>query len=885
MNVRSSIGLIGVFLALFWIFGLMLALDRARVDEAFIMPSLKSAGNVAIDSVVVARKSKGKEAAEYQFARKDDAWTLRQGNQAIKVEAFRLSNLIKEVREAKRDADVNTSGSPADFGLAPPQATVTLSGKVRKPADEKKLDSDEATGPTREWSLYLGNDSPDKKYVYVSTSDNPTKVLAVPRQSLLAVLFKNANDLRSKRLFDFSEPTVQAFSLTEGSTEISAMKSRGGAWLLVKPNLGYADYEGPPLPKESPPGAKAPEGGLKSLINAIAAVRVDSEDDFVPPAVDTLPRNDLVAGKEKLRIQIFSGDDKKPTEETLLVGRQEGEYYYARLATDEGTFKLPRKLLQPIFDALKSPDTLRSRDLTPVSIKEADAATLTVGKDESRFALADSKTWYVTLPGSSQAPANGRNVDAMLDALQGRRDVLAFKDVADADAAKVDAELGFDAPQAAAAVYLNGIEMGKDAKLDDPKLKKDAKPAVSWQFGKTEKDQVWVKRTMADGPAARFTVNKSVLEKIVPREGLLGYLEPSLPKLSVKDIVRMEIDRGGKAVVLERKNDGWILKDAAGDTPADVRKVEELAKRYSDLQVRRWVKKLDAKDDLDALGLKSPALSLTFTVKKDQLQAEAIGRALAQLGGITNGPALVTLGSAWNNLQLGTEKVTLKFGKDAPDKDDAGTLFVQHSKTGRLGLLPSIFATVLRESDYRDRSTILQPQVHLAALLTGAPTQPFAAFLDASPLATGQLGRGDASQVKKLHITIRTPVELRSFAFVRKDKTWVDQSGLKEFQADDEHINTVAELAARLEMNRVVLLAGGPKADQKLTPKDATMVIDAVMTDLRVVTVTVGANFESLGYFTQVSTWPGAVFLLNPDRVQPILRGATYFAKERVAAN
>ena len=227
----------------------------------------------------------------------------------------------------------------------------------------------------------------------------------------------------------------------------------------------------------------------------------------------------------------------------------------------------------------------------------------------------------------------------------------------------------------------------------------------------------------------------------------------------------------------------------------------------------------------------------------------------------------------------------LKFGKDATDKDDAGNVFIQHSKSDRLGLLPSIFATVLRESDYRDRSTILQPQVHLAALLTGAAAAPFAALLDASPLAIGQLGRGDASQVKELRVTIRTPVEVRSFAFVRKDKSWVDQSGLKEFQADDEHINTVAELVARLDMNRVVLLTGGPKTDQKLTPKDATMAIDAVMSDLRVVNVTVGANFESLGYFTQVSTWPGAVFLLNPDRVQPILRGATFFAKERVAAN
>src|SRR5882724_7724401 len=100
MNVRSSIGLVGVFLALFWVFGLMLSLDRARVDEAFVMPSLKSATNVEIDAVVVERKAKGKDADEFHFTHKDDVWTLRQGKQAIKVDTFRLRDLIKEMREA-----------------------------------------------------------------------------------------------------------------------------------------------------------------------------------------------------------------------------------------------------------------------------------------------------------------------------------------------------------------------------------------------------------------------------------------------------------------------------------------------------------------------------------------------------------------------------------------------------------------------------------------------------------------------------------------------------------------------------------------------------------------------------------------------------------------
>lgn len=872
MNIRSPIVMIGIFLALFWTLGLLLTLDRVpRVDEAYVLPTFKAASNIEIDTVAVDRQTKGGEPVEFRFARKDDDWTLRQGSQSIKVDAFKLRDLIKEVREAKRDPDVRVTDNPASYGLQPPQATIVLSGKQKRKGDD--------AGPVREWKLLLGSETPDKKYVYAATSDRPGLVFALPRNSLNAVFFKNANDLRSKRLFDFSEPTVQSFTIKEGANELEVKKTDDGAWLLMKPNLGYADFEGPQLPKGAPPPEKTPEGGIKNLLAAIAAVRVDSEDDFVPPAPDTLERNDLVPGKEKIRIQIFSGETKKPTEETLLVGRQDKDYYYARLATDEGAFKIPAKVLTPILDALKSPATLRNTDLSPIPAKEADAVTLTIGKDEARFVrLGEPPVWQVELGTSPQTPANGKAVDAMLDALQGRRGVLKFKDVADADAAKFDAELGFDQPQASAAIFLQGVDAGKP--------KKDAKPAETIVFGKTEGDQVWVKRTMPDGPTARFAVAKSVLDKAIPREGSLGFLETVLPKVAPQNITRIEIDRAGKVLTLHKKDNRWFLKDAAGNIAADGRKIEEIARAFSGLPIRRWVKKLDAKDDLAPLGLKTPDLSLTLTLKKDQLGAAAVGSAIGQLGGIMNDPALVALGSAWGNVQLDGEKVVIAFGKEPTDKDDANNLYVKHSQSDRIGLAPTPFANLLRTTDFRDRSTILQPQVVLAAAIVGAPaSQSVNGILSGSPLATGHLGRGEGASVKSLRVMIRTPIEVRTFSFNRDAKGWTDQSGLKEFQIDDEHVTTVADLVASLPVSRFVSLTGGPRDDQKLTAKDATIVIDAVMNDLRPVTVTIGANFDNHGTFMQTTTWPGAIFFVSPERVQPLLQGAGFFAKERLAGN
>ncbi len=892
MNSRNTIAVVAAFLMMFWIFGLVVSLGKTKADETALFPTLKSLSNYEIDEILVERK-KAKEPDEFRFTRNGEQWSLDQGKQTIKVDALRVRELMREVRDARRDEETTVPNDPAGYGIKPPRYVITLTGHPPK-KDDKKPDM------TREkqWKLLVGNDSIDKKFVYVASSDRPGRVFAVPRTSVNSIFFKNANDVRSKRPFDFSEASVQSVVLKEGAAEFEVKKTAGGTWLIVKPNLGYADFEGAPPAKDAPLSAPAPEGALKSLIAAIAAVRVDSEDDFVPPASDTLQRNDLVAGKEHLRIQIFSGDEKKPTEETLLVGREEKDSYYARLATDEGTFKLPKKLLAPIFEAIKTPEKLRSRDLSPITIKEADAIILTQGKDEARILSGgDPKVTQVELPGAGRSPANTKAVEALLEALQGRRDVIAFKDVADADAAKADAELGFDFPQATIAVYLGGIEpskdafgkdgkdpfgkdpFGKDTKKEEPTLKKDAKPAGTWQFGKADKDQVWVKRTMADGPTARFAISKGAFDKILPREGLLGFVETSLPKVNAFDVVRIDIDRGGNKVTLNKSGDRWMLHDAAGDVAADAKKVDEVVRQLSALPIRRWVKKIDAKDDLDTYGLKSPGVTVTLGVKLDKLNAQTIGSALGQLSGVMNDPAFAALGAAWSNIHLAGEKVVVKFGKEATDSD-AGALFVQHSKSDRLSLAPAMTANFLRDTDFRDRSTVLQPEVHIAALAVGTP-----GFLSASPLITAQLGRGGSGQVKQLRVTVRTPVEVRTFSFARKDKNWTDQSGLKEFQLDEENVNILADLVGRLDFNRIVLLKGGPKADQKLTPKDASLVIDATMSDLTPITLTIGANFEGIGYFAQSSTWPGAVFLLDSTRVQPLLRGASFFAKERVAAN
>jgi len=218
--------------------------------------------------------------------------------------------------------------------------------------------------------------------------------------------------------------------------------------------------------------------------------------------------------------------------------------------------------------------------------------------------------WQIELTGSSRTPANAKAIEALLDALQGRRDVLAFKDVPDAEAAKVRRGPRLRcAAGRPAAVYLGGIDNGKDAKKDEPALKKDAKPAVSWQFGKTDKDQglgeaqAW--RT-APRPASRST-NPALEKNPAARRAARLSRTIAAEDQSERHRENSRSTAAAKIVALEKKNDRWMLKRRgrryAGRRSQNRRSSPRV---YSGLEIRRWVKKLDPKDDRELFGLKSP---------------------------------------------------------------------------------------------------------------------------------------------------------------------------------------------------------------------------------------------------------------------------------------
>ena len=886
MTRSSSVGLIALFLGIFWLYGLIAATTRTKYDDTRVMPLfVANSDRYVIDRVELARTPTGGTQEEYVFTlAADDLWHLRQGDQSIKVEGFRIKEMISQARGATRDPEVALENNPAAYGLEPPQATVTFSGVRKKKIDLEepmdKADKDKTPPAEKEtWKLYLGKESRDKKFVYVGSSDRPGRVFAVGRTDLGSFFFGGPNDLRSKRLFDFNEPIVVGFTIKETGTtprELVVKKEPSGTWKILKPFEDFADFEGP-APSKAPEAREA-LGGLKGLITSIATLRVDSDNDFIPAAADNLKKYELEPGKESLRIDISSGNELKPTVDSLLVGKRERDFVYARLGSDEGVFKLRNKYLDPILAALDDPKKFRSIDLAPMPIKDADLVTIKQGKDEARFLATaptmpdpkgpgDQRLWQIDVAGKREA-VRSQGIEKLLETLQGRRDILAFKD---GDAKKLDAEMGLDAPTLVVNVYKNAVAVDPKTKNAEPK--KDAKAELILEFGKIEGDAVAVRRT-AGGQVDRFTVAKSVPETIVPKEGFLAYLDLAFPRTSVGEVSQIELERGGKTIVVKKgAGDFWKL---GTDKPvsADVAKIGQLLREVAAPPVVRWVKTLDPKDDLASYGLKSPTLKLTLFEKTNQLSPQTIGSALGQLAGVLGNPGLAALGAAVANqtADAGT-KAILAVGNHSKD-DDA--YYATHTGTQRLGLVPAGLVKALEAVNLRDPALVLAPGYETIAVLVGNP-----GLLAASPLATSVVGTGDAAQVQELKVRVRTPVELRTFAFRRDGKSWTDAAGLKEFHVDEARIDQAANLVVATNVGRWVAIAGGPTADEKLTVDDASLVIEAIGKNGKTTTLTVGAEVPRVGYFAQSSAMPGAVFLVPPGAVRQMLTGASFFARDR----
>lgn len=939
MNFKSTALLFGLLLAMLWTFGVMLAVKRGSVDDNAVLPSLQGDPDVVIDSVIITR-DKDKKSEKIVFTKDKDNWRMQQPPLAtsVRVESFKVTQIVNQVKDARRDDEADTTSNLSFYDLDRPSVVITLKGH-----SEKRKDDEKVKGPEKEWKLNIGKDQGG--FVYVTSSDRPSKVAAIKKSSLDSVFFADTSSLRPKNLLDVIDSTARLIDIKQSKSdagpakELEFRKNDDGTWRFVKPNFGLADSEGPKAPENklavTPPPKQ--EGGVKGLLNAISGIRVGSDVDFVPLSDAALASYGLEDGKESLRIVVSSGGDKKDkkddakkddaledsSKDALLIGFkvQGKDQYYARLSTDPGVVKIDAKLLEPILAALKDPGKLRSRDLIPAETKNVDAIDLRQGKDLNvlvKLRRPDEKAWQVYF-GSEAKKADDRAVQSLIETLQARREVKDFLDIPEADAKKKDADLGFTPPTAEIVLYSDGIEKPKDDKKDDkdkeekkkedkkdekkdqePKLKKDAKPLVTLVFGKAEGDLIYVKRTTQDGGVARMQVTKSVFDKAFPAQGAIAFLDSSLPVIDDNKITGLELERGkDKYVVMKgrgEQSDRWLLKDIkdyAGKNFADTPQMNTILSLVGNLRAQKWVDKLDPKADLDKYGLAKPDVTVTVNVGKDQFTPSAIAGIVGLFATGTADGAVVGIAA----LQAASDKdkgdtVTFKFGSEVKEKEkdkETTVVYATRSGTDLLFQVSPAVVKVLKDADLRDRSWLSMLQPILDASLVGMAAAPegLGPLWLGKPLTTGRvISSLDPTRVYEIKLAIRSRYELRSLAFRWnvKDKTWEDRSGLLEFTADADKIKQFLEWISELNAERFIFLSGGAQEEQKLSAKDATLKIDIAQDNGKTLTLTVGAPNDGRGYFATTSAWPEVVFQLPATRIEPILDGAAYFAKPRVAA-
>jgi hypothetical protein len=630
MNFRTTTILFGLLLAVLWVLGLMLAIRKPGLDDAFVMPRLANLNKDAINYVEVKKGDKS-----YLFIKdKDKGWLLKESpsDQEVRAEGRKVDDLVEELRTA-RHANAEVTDLTRDlkrWGLQPPKITVTL-----KDTSPSGLEAE----------FYIGEESGDKAFVYCSSSERKRDVLAVKRSSISSVFITDIDDFRVRRLLTGTDLTVKRIKLVENkdgkTTELALEEVGDNSWKFIAPKYGAAQFASMTAAPKGPPKLDKldkldkqtkQDQSIFSLINAVTGLRAER---FEP--INTTMRID--EKKALLRIELETSEggklpkkDKekgKFTKEVLLIGdklrkakEDDPVQYYAQLLGDNSVVVVDGKLLEPVFAMLKDSKLLRSRDVAQFEIADVDAADVFKdAKDFVKLYLRD-RQWLLFAPDITPRKASNSTVDGpggLLAAIQGKNEIAdsGFVDTDTEQKLKdVEAKFAKDKILATVSVWSESLEPEKEAKKDEkkddkkddkkdvkdkkdekkddkkdakdgkkddkkdeivrPETKKDAKPLVTLTFVGLTTDKVLVKREAKDSDPVYFELAKADFDKIVPPEMALTFFDTSLTTFDFKDVNKLELvrrqDKEGEKFVLDKvaKKDEPKKDDVKKDEPKKV---------------------------------------------------------------------------------------------------------------------------------------------------------------------------------------------------------------------------------------------------------------------------------------------------------------------------
>lgn len=859
MNFRTTYILFGILLAVLALFLLSQVLGpRLKEDLLYVLPSLheEKIDEKDIATVEIDASPPRYPQEKLTFTRSGRAWRIQPLD--VRADRFAVDQIIGDVFRASREENaVDVTSDLKQFGLDRPGAVVTL----------KKL-------PDHEWKLNLGDQSGggDSAVVYVTSSDRTHDVMAV-RRSQLGALFvrepgpapgkggeaeeryrlKTASDFRSRELLGEGvvnlPDSVEQLSLRPaGAPAVVLKKAEGTRWRFEEPKLGAAQYDGEP----SAAGENRAPAGVRDLLRDLADVKVSSTakdqakpgapgdaegtPDFVADDVSDMAKYGLEADKPAtLRIDLIrkggvldGTDESEPVKECLLIGKKDGDKYFARLESEKSVVKVEAKKIEPLLSAARDPNVLRSRDL--VDIDEAKVDAIDVKPADAplvRLRRVDQANWNLFV-GDAREPrkADYQSVHQLLHALDAKRLIQDFP-------AQPEAQLGFGPNALTVAVWVEGLqpqESREAEKKDDktqpadrkpdalPRLKDEQHPTVRLVFGRRTDKQVFVRREGA-GEQVVAAVPATVLDKV--NQGPLAYLDRVLPSFSESaDVIKLAVERRGETLVLDREQKGgkssgdWRFQqpNALAGRKVDAARVESTLRALRGLSTEKPVA-ADHPSEAQAekFGLKSPQARATVTVRED---------------GKT------------------TRDYTYLFGGEAPDK------------TG-------IYA---KQQD--------DPRVLVVSASVLDPLQ--AEFQDPTIF---QFSADDARSVKATGWEKAQGFTVTLDAERKPGGAWAVKEP-RNFELDESKLNGFLGTLAHLQAQRFVRDKGPKPEALKLDDRGRALQIDVAISDKRTYALTVGDwNAKEKAYYAKSTNLPGTIFLLPEEPFKDVLAGVKYFRK------
>jgi hypothetical protein len=863
MSFKTTYILFGVLLIELAAFGWLLTYKKTVDSEDFLFPTLNlrakpvKIGDIARVEVEQFRdRSGGQREEKLVFVRAGNDWRLE--NPSVRVEASTITAIIQGLIAARLEPNADVTNNLAQFGLEPPAGRVTL---IAGEGDQH-------------WVLTVGNESPglNNAVVYVTSSDRDggKQVLAVRRDLLEAFLkpgrelgeadiakapsppiFRSMNDYRAKALLGDSPLDLLTLDLQESRhPKLAFAKDRqSGHWRFTEP-AGYGEVEEGGI--GSPEDKKGPEG-IRGLLDAVTGLRVGSNDDFKDNHASAARLAELGLANDKpatLQIGVEryaggylapGGEDKNPkVSDDLLIGKKDGDKYYARLKKEDYVVLVPAKQVQTILDVLDHPEGLRNRDLVDVSQLSVDAIDIKAGDRVLKLRTAGQRQPWRLYDG-------GKGVDAGPDAVPLLLGVLTTKRLVKEFPKKMtDAETGLDKPQAVVSIWTNGLD-SHDLKPDaEPKLKDETHPTVQLTFGKTfttgkdkKEELVYVRRKTASDETLVAVPTKPekaapLLETVLrPR---LAYLDPKLPGFNAdraRKLIRVVREAGREETwELERgeakvgAHFGWTIKQptAWAGRPVSPNAIQaDLLQTLHLLRPAQLVAEKVTDADLKkntAWGLERPAVQLTLTL---------------QVG------------------DKGTEEWAYQFGnkvEKATDRPKEGEWYYGRLKAKEedRGLV-----FVVRGEDIKS----LKADVRDLTVLTFDPADvKFVRLI------------GWAKDGKTTQVVFQQD----------KDGRWTAKEGAPQGARSDR----VGELVSALvNLHADKFVEGKPdNKEYKLDPKDGALQVQLEMTGGKPITLTLGAPGEKNTYYATSSTLPpGQVFAVSQEVFRPVRQGPAYLSK------